>query len=460
MDTCEVCGKQFENNFGEANLGAGNRAFKCPECTTHELVTSSNSREDREYEAQKRAEALSRVITSRPLVTIIIIVICALVFGVELYAGANFSNMPISVALRLGADFGPLTLGGQWWRMFTAMFLHFGIIHLALNMWCLWSLGSLTERLMGRASFLLLYILTGLGGSLLSLAVHPEVVSAGASGAVFGVAGGLITYLHFKKTPLNSQIVKSQLKSLLIFLGINLAYSLRPGVDLMGHAGGLITGLILGALLPAYLTGFQAGNSSLQKERQFSANNRLLFIAIGSLFVLSLCAIGVRRAHADEIFLQNSLDKSDRGQAAQLLPRLQEMVRKSPNSTDAHYALGYALLKSNRAGEAVSELTIALKLSPKNLSIRQALADALRANGNFAQAAAEAKLILAKAPDDALTHALLGQAEIGMGEYGQGLAELQRATELDPDDEDIRARFAEAKAKTQYQSSPAASPVK
>jgi len=92
--------------------------------------------------------------------------------------------------------------------------------------------------LMGRAAFALLYFATGVAGGLLSLAIRPELVSAGASGAVFGVAGGLVTYLWLKKAPFDTERIKKQLKSLATFLGINLIYSFRPGVDMMAHAGG------------------------------------------------------------------------------------------------------------------------------------------------------------------------------------------------------------------------------
>ena len=111
------------------------------------------------------------------------------VFIATAVAGVSVIDPSGEALLRWGADFGPRTLSGEPWRLLTSTFLHFGIIHLALNMWCLWALGTLAEPLFGWAAFLLLYLLSGLGGSVLSMLVHPMVVSAGASGAVFEMSG-------------------------------------------------------------------------------------------------------------------------------------------------------------------------------------------------------------------------------------------------------------------------------
>ena len=86
-------------------------------------------------------------------------------------------------------------LAGQWWRLFTATFVHAGIIHIATNMWCLWNLGLLGEPLLGAFGLLATYVLTGVMGNLLSVAVNPNVIGVGASGAVFGLAGVLILLL-------------------------------------------------------------------------------------------------------------------------------------------------------------------------------------------------------------------------------------------------------------------------
>ncbi len=81
------------------------------------------------------------------------------------------------------------------------MFVHFGIVHIGLNMWCLWNLGRAAEQLMGRASYLLAYFVSGIFSSIASVYWHPMGASAGASGAIFGMAGVLVSYVYLKKTP-------------------------------------------------------------------------------------------------------------------------------------------------------------------------------------------------------------------------------------------------------------------
>ncbi len=164
------------------------------------LIFAPAPRSSSREEAVAFKAELDAIAPTQPLFTWILIAICAAVFAVEIHKGAGFDNMSPDLAIRLGANYGPLTLSGQWWRLLTSMFLHFGFLHIAMNMLCLWSLGTLAERLMGRAAFLLLYFATGIAGGLLSLAVHPQLVSAGASGSVFGVAGGLITYLPLEES--------------------------------------------------------------------------------------------------------------------------------------------------------------------------------------------------------------------------------------------------------------------
>ena len=123
-------------------------------------------------------------------------------------------------------------------------------MYLAFNMWCLWSLGSLAERLFGNWTFLMLYVLSGLGGSICSLLWNPTVISAGASGAIFGVAGGLITFWLLGRLSIPKSVIKRDLNSLLWFVGYNLFHGLTgTGVDNAGHVGGLLAGLLMGTFL-------------------------------------------------------------------------------------------------------------------------------------------------------------------------------------------------------------------
>jgi rhomboid protease GluP len=171
--------------------------------------------------------------------------------------GVSVFNPTAESVLRWGADYGPLTLHGQWWRMVVSTFLHFGIIHLLFNMFVLFNIGLFLEILAGRVPFVVLYLVCGLGGSAASLAWHPSTVSAGASGAIFGLYGALLGYLARHRGSIPAESLASQRKGALTFIGYNLVYGLRPGVDMAAHLGGLATGFVLGLFLDSAAFYFQ-----------------------------------------------------------------------------------------------------------------------------------------------------------------------------------------------------------
>lgn len=183
---------------------------------------------------------------------------------------------------------GSVLVLGEWWRIVTAMFVHVGIVHLATNMWCLWNLGMLAEPLMGSAGVLSVYLLTGAAGNLLStfwnwrsyahdLAEYHSVFvfpsGAGASGAVFGIAGALILLLKSPRLPVPAFELKKLRKSVIYFAAINLVLGLSISggtrvfgagisIDNMAHLGGFSCGLLfatpmvprLGSSKPAFQT--------------------------------------------------------------------------------------------------------------------------------------------------------------------------------------------------------------
>lgn len=182
-------------------------------------------------------------------VTIILIALNVLMFLVMVLNGVSPVSPNAESVLKWGADYGPLTLHGQWWRMLASTFLHFGIIHLAFNMFVLFSIGLFMEGLAGSLSFIVLYLVCGLGGSAASLVWHPSIVSAGASGAIFGLYGALLGFLLQHRGSIPAESLQSLRKGALTFIGYNLLYGLRPGVDMAAHLGGLATGFVLGLFL-------------------------------------------------------------------------------------------------------------------------------------------------------------------------------------------------------------------
>ena len=181
--------------------------------------------------------------------TIVLVALNVLVFLLMVLKGVSVFDPTANSVLKWGADYGPLTLHGQWWRMVVSTFLHFGIIHLLFNMFVLFNIGLFLESLAGRVRFVVLYLVCGVGGSAASLAWHPSVVSAGASGAIFGLYGALLGYLVRHRGSIPAESLASQRKGALTFIAYNLIYGLRPGVDMTAHLGGLATGFLLGLFL-------------------------------------------------------------------------------------------------------------------------------------------------------------------------------------------------------------------
>ncbi len=235
MSMCVRCGRELPAfSVGELNP-------LCRECRTNAAVIVSSS---------EAADSRSPVRSRQPfLVTQVIVGISVLVFIAMVLSGVSPMAPTIQQLVTWGANFAPLSLGSQPWRMLTSNYVHIGLIHIFFNMWCLWNLGRLAERIFDRWTYLLVYTASGIGGSLASLWWHPKGIGAGASGAIFGLAGALIAVLYLGKLPISREALRPTLKSLISFAAYNLFFGLVPGIDNAAHLGGLATGLGLGAVL-------------------------------------------------------------------------------------------------------------------------------------------------------------------------------------------------------------------
>ncbi len=184
--------------------------------------------------------------------------------------------------LQWGGNFGPLTLTGDWWRTLTCNFLHFGIIHIAMNMYALLFIGVYLEPLIGKLRTLAAYLLTGICSSASSLFLHPETISVGASGAIFGFYGIFLAYLFFHC------IERAQRYALLYSIGIFLAYNLLKGmgnaaIDNAAHIGGLTSGFLIGSF---YVLA--------DKQRDKGLKRPYSFIGEGALFLIFILVMAER----------------------------------------------------------------------------------------------------------------------------------------------------------------------
>ncbi len=225
--------------------------------------------------------------TPRVWVTHAIIAVNVIVFLAMLADGAGLMTSNTEVHLRWGANFGPLTKEGEWWRLFACTVLHFGILHLAMNMWALWSAGRLVERLYGNASFIAIYVFAGLTGSFASLLWNADrVVSAGASGAVFGVFGALGAYVLRQPGSVPRSVLKSLTGSTIAFIAYSIAIgAMVSAIDNAAHAGGFAGGFLLAWLLARPLAQSLDPRAPLTVGRTAIAVG-FVVLSLGSLFML------------------------------------------------------------------------------------------------------------------------------------------------------------------------------
>lgn len=156
----------------------------------------------------------------------------------------------IEVLGRLGASYGPRILAGEWWRLVTAMFLHAGLLHIGMNLWCLIDLGPTVESLFSTTKFLAFYLATGIAGFLLSLWWRPSGISVGASGAILGLIGVLIG-ASFRHGHMGREYRAQLVRWVLYIFAIGLIGGLFGfGTDNAAHLGGLAAGAALGYSVP------------------------------------------------------------------------------------------------------------------------------------------------------------------------------------------------------------------
>jgi rhomboid protease GluP len=221
--------------------------------------------------------------TPRAWVTKLLVGINVAVFVAMVASGVGAFNPAVDSLIKWGANYGPLTTGGQWWRLLTSMFIHIGVLHIAMNMIGLWQIGFLVERLLGNRSFLVAYVLSGLCGSLASITRNPFVVSAGASGAVFGVYGVLIAYLLRHRGSIPREVLQPLQKGALFFVGLNVFYGFQvKGIDMAAHLGGLIGGFVVALLVSRPLAAVPARASAVRP---------LLIAVIGIAAVAGVAAL-------------------------------------------------------------------------------------------------------------------------------------------------------------------------
>lgn len=177
-----------------------------------------------------------------PSVTYLLLGLNLIVFLLMTLAGGSTQD---EVLIAFGAKVNTLIQAGQVWRFLTSIFIHIGLIHLLFNLYALWVLGPITEERFGHWRFFVIYILSGIGGSIASFLLSPAL-SAGASGAIFGLLGALLYYSFKRPTLWRSGLGMNLIIVILVNLGFGF---LQPGIDNYAHLGGLLTGAVISVIV-------------------------------------------------------------------------------------------------------------------------------------------------------------------------------------------------------------------
>ena len=350
---------------------------------------------------------------TRPVVTYLLAALTTAIFAGMVLSQASPSH-PTTEALlvRWGANIGPKTLDGQWWRLLTSVFLHIGLVHIAVNMWCLWDLGSFAEHIYGHVSYLAIYLVSGAAGAVCSLAWRPFALEAGASGAIFGIAGALIASFCFGHLPYSRKAARGALLSVIAFAGYNLFVGLfSVGAGIAAHLGGLLAGFVMGVML-------------------VRISPRVTFAL--ALISLGLASTVVARTHAYIVPAERGRQALAAGRSDQAILALTQSVKTNPKFAEGYSLLGQAYMQNQQPAAAEFAYRHALELQPKADGVRYQLAAAMLAQGRAADALALFKELAKSDPKSPAAQTGVGTAAELTGDYAGALEAFQRATALDP----------------------------
>ena len=291
---------------------------------------------------------------SRPLATWLLLAANAVWWLAAELIGST--RDPLSL-LDFGANYGPLVAGGEYWRLLSSVFLHIGIMHLALNSIGLLIYGMLLERAFGSARFVLIYIAAGLAGSTASFVANPLAISAGASGAIFGLLGALAACFLTGRGPLGRGS-RHDAAGIGVLVAINLAFGLMvPGIDNWAHIGGLVMGFALGGVLAdgSERHGVYTGLAVRRRE----GSTRRVLLALPPVALLLLVGVWL-----GSMGVAGGLDRAERlleeQQYTEALQEVQQVIDEGWDTGEAYLLRGTIRERLGDDAGAVADLRQAL----------------------------------------------------------------------------------------------------
>jgi rhomboid protease GluP len=360
------------------------------------LVAILPKRRTKEFRSQIKTDAqfATRLIAQSPRVpvTVALVAINTLVFIATLLAGAEWLIPGGKMQIAWGSNFGPYTADGEWWRLFTSLFIHFGIAHLIVNMIALAMFGPLVERLYGSANYLLIYLLAGIVGGLTSISWQPDINSAGASGAIFGILGALLAAQLRARGTFPVDILRPIRDATLLFLGFSLYAGFQyKGIDNAAHLGGAVAGFVLGLAAARPVTGESSYSRSDLRRLIQLASVAAVVVSVGLWFAQRASAsvvgeglyrrtahwIGVREPVINSKFnAALSLDANDKQNHSALIEILEKDVIRFWR--EAGDRLATIQLSSNSPNRATLE--VLQDITDGRADAFQSLDDGLRKN--------------------------------------------------------------------------------
>ena len=409
MAQCVQCGRQLPGlTFGKKI---------CQWCRQHEAAQRG---EDTQYQRVEAAPWLRRQSSSMVVTQLIFGANVAVFLGMVLsIGGAMLSNPPGQALVDWGANFGPLTVSGQWWRLLTCVFLHGSLLHIAFNMWCLWDLGRLAESVYGHWTFAVVYLVCGVASSLLSVAWNPGVLSVGASGAIFGIAGALIASFYLGEFSLPRSAISGMLRSVVVFVGYNLFFgAVIARTDNAAHVGGLVMGLILGALI---------AKVAPQHDNIF---RRIAVLLVGVVLVGG-GLMWLQRSRGYLVHARNGISQLNAGNADAAIQELQKSVSRRPDFVQTHEALVHAYIAKHDYDNAAAEMKRVIALEPRDETAYYQLGLIYLGQKQPAKAEEAFTQLLKINPNSADGHAGLAGALSDQHRNSEALAEYKRVADID-----------------------------
>jgi len=426
MANCVQCGRKLPGfSFGKK---------LCSWCVQHQAAQRGEEGENTvqrvEVAPWLRSDSTSRIVTQA------IFGINVAVFLGMLFAGVKILDDPSGQDLvHWGANYGPYTTSGQWWRLLTCVFVHGSLEHVALNMFSLWYIGSLAESLYGHITFAVIYLIAGISASIGSIVWNPSVLSVGASGAIFGIAGALIASLTLGEFPFPRRQISMTLTVLVVFS----VYSLyegatSSGIDNAAHIGGLIAGLVLGTVIATLAPG---RDSAL---RRFAAFAVVLAILGGGTAWWLYSRDYLRH-------MQRGVGYLGEGKTDQSIAELQTVVRRRPDFAPAHFVLARAYAAKGDLANAEVEYRRVIQLNPRSESAFNNLGFVLLEEKKLSEARQAFQQLLALNANYANAHFGLGSVAFAEGNYQQAVEEYKQAAQQEPDMEGVYYRLGQAQVK-------------